>query len=60
MTGLVAAGQADGSIRADIDPVAVGAMVNATLQGLLVQQLEPRGAQRRAALDFADLLEELL
>jgi len=60
MTALVVAGQEDGSIRADLDPAALGEMVNATLQGLLVQQLEPPRAQRRAALDFADLLEALI
>jgi AcrR family transcriptional regulator len=60
MTALVAAGQADGSIRADIDPAALGDTVNAALQGLLVQQLEPVAAQRRATESFADLLEVLL
>lgn len=60
MTDLVRAGQEDGSIRRDLDPVAVGDMVNATLQGLLVQQLEPETTQRHAALRFGELLEELL
>jgi hypothetical protein len=60
MTELVEAGQADGSIRADVDARAVGDTVNAALQGLLVQQLEPVAGQRRAALAFADLLETLL
>lgn len=60
MTALVAAGQADGSIRADIDAAVLGDTVNATLQGLLVQQLEPVAAQRRATENFADLLEALL
>jgi AcrR family transcriptional regulator len=60
MTGLVRAGQEDGSIRADVDAAAVGEMVNATLQGLLVQQLEAEKTQRHAALRFAELLEELL
>jgi AcrR family transcriptional regulator len=60
MTALVAAGQADGSIRADVDPAALGDTVNAALQGLLVQQLEPVTAQRRATESFADLLEVLL
>lgn len=60
MTDLVRAGQEDGSIRADLDPVAVGDMVNAALQGLLVQQLEAPATQRRAALRFRDLLEDLL
>jgi AcrR family transcriptional regulator len=60
MTELIVAGQSDGSIRTDIDPRAVGEMVNATLQGLLVQQLEPARVQRRAALDFGELIEVLL
>jgi AcrR family transcriptional regulator len=60
MTALVAAGQADGSIRSDIDAAVLGDTVNATLQGLLVQQLEPVAAQRRATESFADLLEALL
>jgi AcrR family transcriptional regulator len=60
MSQLVAAGQTDGSIRADIDPVAMGGTVNAALQGLLVQQLEPPIVQRRAAEAFAELLETLL
>ncbi|HVS99893.1 MAG TPA: TetR/AcrR family transcriptional regulator [Solirubrobacterales bacterium] len=60
MTDLVSAGQKDGSIRSDIDPAAVGQMVNATLQGLLVQQLEPPSQQRAAAEDFGELLDQLL
>lgn len=60
MTELVVAGQRDGSIRADIDAEATGAMVNATMQGLLVQQFEPARVQRRAALDFAELIGVLL
>lgn len=60
MTELVAAGQADGSIRADIDAAALGDTVNAVMQGLLVQQLEPPAAQRRSTETFADLLEVLL
>jgi AcrR family transcriptional regulator len=60
MTGLVRAGQEDGSIRADLDAASVGEMVNATLQGLLVQQLEPDRVQRQAALRFGNLLEDLL
>jgi AcrR family transcriptional regulator len=60
MTGLVREGQADGSIRADIDAAALGDTVNAALQGLLVQQLEPVAAQRRATESFADLLEVLM
>lgn len=60
MTELVAAGQADGSIRADVDAEALGETVNAALQGFLVQQLEPAAHQRRAAEAFADLLETLL
>lgn len=57
---LVAAGQQDGSIRRDVDAAAVGRMTNATLQGMLVQQLESPGEQRRAATEFADLLDVLL
>ncbi len=60
MAGLVGRGQADGSVRADVDPVALGEAVNAALQGLLVQQLEPARAQRRAAESFSRLLEALL
>jgi AcrR family transcriptional regulator len=60
MTELIAAGQKDGSIRSDVDAQAVGTMVNATLQGLLVQQLEPARVQRRGALDFGELVEVLL
>jgi AcrR family transcriptional regulator len=60
MVGLVAAGQEDGSIRADVDAVALGQAVNAALQGFLVGQLEPVAAQRRATEAFADLLEVLL
>ena len=60
MTGLVAAGQEDGSIRRDVDAGVLGQTVNATLQGLLVQQLEPPDVQRRAAQGFGQLLEVLL
>ena len=60
MTELVRAGQHDGSIRPDIDAGALGDAVNAALQGLLVQQLEPPAAQRRAAEAFGRLLEALL
>jgi AcrR family transcriptional regulator len=57
---LVAAGQVDGSIRVDVDPHAVAQVVNATVQGLLVQQLEPQDVQREATERFAMLLETLL
>ncbi|MBS1843209.1 MAG: TetR family transcriptional regulator [Actinobacteria bacterium] len=60
MAGLIRAGQEDGSIRADIDAAAAGEMVNAALQGMLVQQLEAPEDQRRAAERFGDLLEVLL
>jgi AcrR family transcriptional regulator len=60
MTSLVIAGQADGSIRDDIDPAALGDAVNAAMQGMLVQQLEPPRDQRRAAESFGALLEVLL
>jgi AcrR family transcriptional regulator len=60
MTALVAAGQADGSIRSDIDAAALGDTVNAAMQGILVQQLEPPADQRRIAENFGALLEVLL
>jgi AcrR family transcriptional regulator len=60
MTDLIAVGQADGSIRDDVDAEALGQAVNAALQGFLVQQLEPAAAQRRATEAFAQLLEVLL
>ena len=60
MTELVTAGQRDGSIRDDIDPRALGQTVNAALQGLLVEQLEPVGEQRRATEAFAQVLDVLL
>lgn len=60
MTSLVEIGQADGSIRSDIDPQALGETVNAALQGFLVQQLEPRRAQQRAVEAFAGMLEVML
>jgi AcrR family transcriptional regulator len=57
MAGLVAAGQVDGSICSDVEAGAVGEMVNATLQGLLVRQLEPVAHQRRATEAFARLIK---
>jgi AcrR family transcriptional regulator len=60
MTSIVSAGQADGSIRNDVSARALGEMVNAALQGFLVQQVDPPRAQRRAAEEFGDLLEALL
>jgi AcrR family transcriptional regulator len=57
---LVAAGQADGSIRPDVDPEAVAQVVNATVQGLLIQQLEPLDVQQEATEQFAALLRKLL
>lgn len=60
MIGLVRAGQRDGSIRAGIDAEAVGLTVNAALEGFLVQQLEPQGAQRRWIAKFRTLMEGLL
>ena len=59
-TSLIVAGQQDGSIRADVDPATVGIMINATLQGLLVQQHEPARDQRQAAERFDDLLDVIL
>ena len=60
MTNLVKAGQADGSIRTDVDAGALGQTINAVMQGFLVQQLEPVAEQRRATESFADLLDTLL
>jgi AcrR family transcriptional regulator len=60
MAELVKAGQEDGSIRSDVDAAVLGETVNATLQGLLVHQLEPPAEQRKSAADFAALLEVLL
>ncbi len=60
MTELVRTGQADGSIRADIDPDALGGTVNATLQGFLLQQIEPASTQRRSTEAFAHLLDQLI
>lgn len=60
MAELVSVGQEDGSIRSDVDATALGEMVNASLQGFLVQQIEPSATQRRAAEEFAELLEVLL
>ena len=61
MTSLVRAGQADGSVRADVDPEAVGVMVNAALEGfVLVHQLEPAERQGHLVAQFRRLLEDLL
>jgi hypothetical protein len=60
MTELIATGQADGSIRTDIDANALAQTVNAALQGFLVHELEPGAAQRRATRAFAQLLEVML
>lgn len=60
MTALVSTGQRDGSIRGDVDAAALGQMVNAALQGFLVQQIEPDSAQRQAAEEFGEILEVLL
>jgi AcrR family transcriptional regulator len=60
MTDLVEAGQRDGSIRTDIDARALGQTINAVMQGLLVQQLEPVAEQRRATEAFAELFEKLI
>lgn len=60
MIGLVRQGQADGSIRADLDAEAVGLTVNAALEGFLTQQLEPPAAQRRWVAKFRSLMEDLL
>lgn len=60
MTSLVAVGQADGSIRDDIEAAALGEAVNAALQGFLVQQLESPKVQKRAVESFARMLETLM
>jgi AcrR family transcriptional regulator len=60
MTDLVCLGQRDGSLRDDLNASALGQMVNAALQGFLVQQVEPASAQRQAAEEFGKLLEVML
>jgi AcrR family transcriptional regulator len=61
MTGLVRAGQEDGSVRADLDAEAVGLTVNAALEGfVLVHQLESADSQRRLVAKFRRLMEDLL
>ena len=61
MAGLVADGQADGSVRPDVDADAVGVSVNAALMGLfIVQHHEPVPEQRRLVTQFRSLLEALL
>lgn len=60
MVSLVREGQADGSIRSDLDAEAVGLTVNAALEGFLVQQLEPVAAQRRWIGRFRNLMEDIL
>lgn len=60
MTSLVVAGQADGTIRNDIEAAALGETVNAALQGFLVQQLESPKVQKQAVESFAEMLETLI
>lgn len=60
MTELIRAGQEDGSIRSDIDAEAFGAILNATMHGLLVHQLEPAAERQEAAESFGRLLDVLL
>jgi AcrR family transcriptional regulator len=60
MIGLVRTGQRDGSIDPTLDAEAVGLMINAALQGFLVQQLEPQSTQRRWIAKFRTLMEEML
>jgi AcrR family transcriptional regulator len=60
MIGLVRNGQADGSIRADLDAEALGLTVNAALMGFLVQQLEPVAAQRHWIAKFRNLIQETI
>jgi AcrR family transcriptional regulator len=60
MIGLARQGQADGSIRAALDPVAVGQTVDAALAGFLLHQTDPAAEVRRRVADFGDLMEALL
>lgn len=60
MTELVRTGQADGSIRTEIDAHALGGTVNAALQGFLLQQIEPASTQRQLTVAFARLLDQLI
>jgi AcrR family transcriptional regulator len=60
VTELVQLGQQDGSIRADVDAGAVAHVVNATVQGLLIQELEPLDVQKSATEQFGFLLQRLL
>jgi AcrR family transcriptional regulator len=60
MVGLAREGRADGSIRAELDPVAVGQMVDAALAGLLLHQIDPVAEVRRRVADFRDLMEAVL
>jgi AcrR family transcriptional regulator len=60
MIELVRIGQADGSIGLRLDAEAVGLMVNAALDGFLVDQLEPAATQRRWIAKFRTLMEDLL
>jgi AcrR family transcriptional regulator len=60
MIGLVRLGQADGSIRADLDAEALGLTVNAALEGFLVQQLEPAARQRGWVASFRSLIQEII
>jgi AcrR family transcriptional regulator len=61
MTALVREGQADGSIRGDVDAEAVGLTVNAALEGfVLVQHLESAAVQDRLTAKFRRLMQDLL
>ena len=60
MIGLAQLGQRDGSIRPDLDAEALGLMVNAALEGFLVQQLEPAATQRRWIAAFRSLIQEMI
>ncbi|HEY9524532.1 MAG TPA: TetR/AcrR family transcriptional regulator [Thermopolyspora sp.] len=60
MADLVRLGQRDGSIRRDLDAEAVGYMVNAALQGFLVEQLESTETKQRWLSSFRRMMEGIL
>jgi AcrR family transcriptional regulator len=60
MVGLAVSGQADGSIRPGLDPVAIGQLVDAALAGFLLHQIDPAAEVRRRVADFRDLMEAVL
>jgi AcrR family transcriptional regulator len=60
MIELVRIGQQDGSITPALDAEAVGLMVNAALQGFLLEQFEPQETQLGWVSKFRSLMEGLL